>query len=57
MSPLERSLFLPRASVETTSPMALNSVLLRLVPTPQICGNEVASPSRATPCKASDHQL
>ena len=57
MSPRVRSLFFPRASVPVTSPMAWNNVLFSELATPQICGKLVATPSRATPWSASDHQL
>jgi hypothetical protein len=49
-------LFLPRASVPVSSPSAWKSEWLYELATPMICGKDVASPSRAVPWSASDHQ-
>jgi hypothetical protein len=50
-------LFLPLPSVDVTSPIACHRDRLWLAATRPICGKLVPSPSRATPCNASDHQL
>jgi hypothetical protein len=49
LRPPASPLCLPRASVPVSVPSFLNRLLLKDEDTPMICGNEVASPSRAAP--------
>lgn len=43
--------------VRLTLPIQYHAVLFHVWPTTEICGKEVASPDRASPCKPSFNQL